>query len=228
MKRFAALLIAGVLLLSTTALAFTGEGYPAWDGASTPENTCCGIFGGERISLSFDPADDYSNLLDGVIQACFFAYDASETNFLELYLLIPEDVTPGDVLRNGDGRDCSIYLYETSIDSEALYFAGDLNGVSTVNVSDFELTIESAQVGATAIRMAGRLTARLCRFDREQPQMEQLEISDARFSFTLPLFENPFAPTPGPGGGIPGLPEDSSPALPDSPKLTLPPFYVTI
>lgn len=227
MKRFAALLTAFLFLLGASALAFNGEGYPAWDGASTPENALCGVFGDERISLSFDPSDDYSNLLDGVVQACFFAYDAAEANFLEMYLLIPQSVAPGDVLKSGDGQDCSIYLYETSIGSETLYYAGELDDIPTVNGSGFEVSIEAAEVSETSIRMSGRLSAQLCRFTREQPQQELLTVSDVYFDFTLPLFEDPFAPSPsqGPEGS---LPDDSSPAMPGSPALTLPPKYVTI
>lgn len=220
MKRFAALLTAVIFLLGASALAFDGEGYPSWDGTSAPQNSCCGAFGDERISLAFDPSTDYSNVLGGVVQACFFAYDANDQNFLELYLLIPENVAAGDVLRSGDGKDCSIYLYETAIDSETLYFAGVLD--ATPDGSSFELVVESAEVTDTAIRMSGSLTARLCRYDSNAPQRDFLSIGEAHFDFSLPLEGNPFTPK------ATDEPEDSVPGLPGAAQFTLPPDYISI
>ena len=222
MKRFAVLLTAAIFLLSASALAFNGVGYPAWDGETMPQNSLCGAFDSDRIALDFDPSQDYSNVMSGVVQACFFAYDANDTNFLELYLLIPQNANSGDVLRSGDGEDCSVYLYETAADSETLYFAGDLGGVP--DGSSFELVIESAETTDTAIRMSGSLTARLCRYDRSEPQRDFLTLSEAHFSFSLPLDGNPFAPAPAPTEE----PEDSFSDLPGSAKFTLPPKYVDI
>ena len=220
MKRFAALLTAFLFLLGASALAFTGQGYPAWDGAAISDDSLSGAFGDERISLAFDPSDDYSNVMDGLIQACFFAYDESEENYLELYLLLPEDVQPGDVLKSGESLDSSIYLYEIGPDSETLYFAGDI--YSAYDGSRFELTIESAENTGSTLSVSGQLTAHLCRYANDTPTREFLNISRAYFHFTLPVNANPFAPAPS------QQPSEDSPNLPGAPAFTLPPNYVTI
>ena len=230
MKRLAALLTAFILLLGTSALAFTGEGYPSWDGATTPENALFGVFGGERIALGFDSSDDYSNLEDGIVQACFFAYDATNENFLEMYLLIPQDVQAGDVLTSGQGLDCSIYLYETAVGSETFYYAGDLGNASTAS-SSFELTIESAETAGSLLTMRGHLHAELARYDTDASgRKEPLTISEAIFSFQLPLSEKPFLPAPSqePGAFAPNQPSATFPSLPDAPSFTLPPNYIAL
>ena len=241
MKRFAALLTAFVLLLSASALAFKGEGYPAWDGVKTPDNGLCAMFDGESISLSLDPSSDYSNLADGVLQVCFFAYDAADDYFLEMYLLIPQDAASGDVLTDGMGLDCSIYLYETNASSEVFYYAGDLDN-STASDSSFEMTIESAESSASAISMRGQLRAQMVRYDREATGLEILTIDGAQFNFTLPLTESSYAPASteepkayDPNPSNPGTPEATDPALPDAshpngsaPAFTLPPDYISI
>ena len=237
MKRFAALLTACILLLGASALAFNGEGYPAWDGAAAPDNALFGAFGEERIALSFDSSDDYSNLEDGIVQACFFAYDKANENFLEMYLLIPQDVQAGDVLTSSQGLDCSIYLYETAVGSETFYYAGDLGNGSTAG-SSFELTIESAETTGTTLAMRGRLHAELAHYDSDASgRKESLTISEALFSFQLPLNENPFLPAPSqePDAIEPNQPSATFPSLPDAPRagggtpsFTLPPNYISL
>ena len=228
MKRFAALLTALIFLLSASALAFNGVGYPAWDGVSAPDNSLCGAFGSDRISMTFDPSDEYSVVEEGIIQACFFTYDAAEESFLEMYLLLPDDVAAGDVLRIGDGRECALYLYEFSLYGDTLYFAGDL--YDSPDGSSFALTIDSAETTDSAIHISGHLTAYMCRYEDDQVVSEYLTVSQAQFDFTLPVSSSSFhpAPTQEPGNVFPALPDATFPALPDAPAFTLPPDYVTI
>lgn len=207
MKRFAALMTALILLLSAPALAFTGQGYPEWDGATIPDSGFCGALDGERILLSFDPSDEYSSVEDGLVQACFFAYDSTERNFMEIYLLLPQDVAPGDVLASGQDLDCSVYLYETVDGNETFYYAGDL-GTNLTSSSSFEINIESVEKTESAISMRGQLTAQLTRYDREIiGQEELLTIGEAHFSFSMPLGGSAFAPAPSqtPGDAFPGI-----------------------
>ena len=242
MKRFTTLLIVLALLLSASALAFRGEGYPGWDGAVTPSSGLCGTFDGEGITLSFDPSGEFSNLADGLVQACFFAYDASNENYLELYLLIPADLQPGDVLASGDGQDCSIYLYETVAGSETFYYAGNL-GDSFAAASSFEIDIDQAESVGAAIHMRGRLQAQMIRYDgADSNEAARLRIDGALFDFSLPLSENTFSPSPSqeadpdaPSPTIPILPNTTFPAIPEkpgaqsgAPAFTLPPDYISI
>ena len=236
MKRFAALLTAILLLMSCTALAFDGVGYPEWDGESAPENSLCGSFGGERISLVFDSSDDYSNVQDGIVQACFYAYDASDTYYLEMYLLIPQDAATGDVLAGGQGLDCAIWLYESSPDTEVFYFAGDLgSGLPAAN--DFEITIDSAETTGSVISMRGHLNAALSCYDAGLTGAESLRVEDIYFSFSVPTEADSFAPAPTmePFPSDPDQPASTFPALPElpdveggAPAFTLPPHYVTL
>ena len=237
MKKFAALLTAFILLLSASALAFDGVGYPAWDGEATPENGLFGAFGEDRVSLIFDPSADYSNADDTIVQACFFAYDSTNENFLEMYLLIPRNAAPGDVLTNAGGEDCSIYLYETFQGAETFYYAGGL-GNSGPAGSSFEMTVEAVETTDSAITMSGRLRAELARYSISSlEQTELLTINEALFRFQLPLEANPFAPTPTeqPNPFASESPESTFPSLPDfsdsdsvAPRFTLPPNYVSI
>ena len=236
MKRFAALLTAFLFLLSASALALDGTDYPAWDGATLPYNGFCGSFSGENLSLTFDPSSDYSNVMDGIVQVCFFAYDTRDTNFLELYLLIPEDVKSGDVLQSGDGSDCSVYFYETTESGESFYYAGDLGNRYASDGSSFVLTIDVAEAAGSTLYMSGSLTAQMACYDREEAlPNETLTISEAYFNFTLPIGGSPFvpAPTQGPSATFPSLPDSSTaPETQHSgsaaPAFTLPPNYVSL
>lgn len=229
MKRFAALLIVLLLLLNAPALALDGKGYPAWDGMTMPDNGLYGAFGEDYISLSFDPAAEYSNVLDGLIQACFFAYDATEQTYIEMYLMIPQDVVSGDILRSDDGGDSAIYLYETAIGSENFYYAGDPGAKRAEDAGSFEMTIESVESSAAAITMRGKLTAQLCRYDSDALSQEFLNLREAHFSFTLPLTGSAFAPAPTqePNFSFPNLPDAQAPDA-GTPAFTLPPYYVTL
>lgn len=220
MKKFTAALIALALLLSAAALAFNGEGYPQWDGSTEPQSGLSAAFGSERISLDFDPSPDFSNIGGGVIQACFYAYDARNRYYLELYLLLPDDVASGDVIRGGAAPLCSFCLYETGERSETTYYAGDVDAQLAGN-STYELTIDSVENTGTAIDMRGHFTAEMCRFEREQPTDEMLRVDDARFAFSLPLDSIYRSPEPTQDSeaqpGFPELPE-ATPA----PEVTFP------
>lgn len=232
MKRFAALTLIVALLLSTFALAVAGQGYPEWDGASEPDNALCASFDGTNIVLDFDPAQDFSNVADGLIQACFFAYDATEEHYLELYLLFPDSVQAGDAFTSADGSGSSVALYETAIAVEDFYCADERGS----DGSYFELKIDSAEVSDSGITMRGSLSATLVQYDEnDRPLRGGANIEGARFNFTLPLSGDPFAPAPTPEAGdskeqspfaLPTLPSLPKPG--DRPAFTLPPDYAEI
>lgn len=222
MKRFAAAALALALLLSAAALAFDGSGYPAWDGMTAPGNSLCGTFGEERVTLAFDPSTDYSSVAEGLIQVCFFAYDATEEHYLELYLLMPQDVAEGDVITESDACDCSICLYETSLDNERIYYAGTAYE-SEAAVGSFKLRIESLEHDASSIRMSGSFSAQLIGYDLDQPAGAALSAPEAYFDFALPLSPAAAGATPTPG--FPAAPEATpTPGFPALPGATFPTF----
>ena len=54
---------------------------------------------GQSVSLAFDRSDAYSSVVDGNVQASFFAYrGAAGQDLYEVYMIFPEDVHPGDVI----------------------------------------------------------------------------------------------------------------------------------
>lgn len=226
-KKLAAAMLALALLASAAALAFEGTGYPAWDGASAPESSLVAAFGGENLALAFDPSLDYSGVANGLVTACFFAYDENETHYLELYLCLPQDVLAGDAITQSDACDCSVSLYETSISGESVYFAGTAFGGDPA-VGSFELRIEEREASAATLHLSGSLTAQLIGFEQDQPTQSTLDITAARFDFTLPLTSAAAQVTPEPAPGttpaptFPALPEATFPALPENPFAGLP------
>ena len=202
MKKLAALLLTLLLMCLPCALALSGSGYPAYDGATLPDNAFGASFGGESLLLSFDPDPEYSGRMDGALQLSFYAYNADEDHLLELYLVLPED------LRAGDGSGLSfaaLYLYESDNAAETLYFASQLGGQADPEGTQLKITLERVDVGADAISASGMLDATLVAYRNDRPTGETLTIRDAHFNFTLPL--------------------QASAATP-SPTLTLPPVYV--
>lgn len=230
MKKFAALCIVTAILFSGLALAFEGQGYPEWDGASVPDDSLCAVIDGVGLRLEFDPTPDYSNVEDGSLQACFYAYDASREHYMEVYLLLTEDALSGDSFHSGDGRGVSIALFETALDSETFFYADDAGADAT----SYTLNVESAQRDARSISMRGSFSAVLRGYDpQDRPLRAQATLEDAHFSFTLPLSGEIFRSTPQPSDEIepqvtfpalPGNPEETFPALPqpDEPEQTFP------
>ena len=254
MKKITALLTALALLLGACALAFTGSGYPAWDGAAAPQNSFCGVFGGDSLRLDFDSDPKYSSVLDGMITACFFAFDSAEQNYLEMYLMLPENAAAGDVYSSSvSGDRSSISLYEVSLDGEDLYFAGQLMGAAYPGGTGYEIRIEDVQRGETGITLKGSMNARLCKIVNSYVTDDFLTLDGAAFQFTVAL-QNGSAPaadpsvppqaSANPDDGQPpfGLPAATPTPLPDfapfakkpsytmdpHPAFTLPPDYRVI
>lgn len=245
MRKIAVLTVV-FLLLNCCALALTGSGYPAWDGAALPANGLNARLDEQLLSLEFDPAGEYSYMADGLLTACFFAFDSSQQNYLEMYLALPENLSPGDVFSSADRRgDSSISLYEVSRNDESLYFAGQLAGMAYPGGSDYEITIESAVQENGILRISGRLHASLVRIDGGFITDQSLTLKDGAFQFEMPLQgkklpQQSFAPsataepftTPAPSQ-LP-LPENTIlPAKPSytmdpHPAFTLPPDYRVI
>lgn len=222
MKKIAAILLA-LMLLVLPASAMNGAGYPAYEGGNV-QNALGGSFGSENLKLEFDASADYSYLRDGYIQGCFFAFDASEAYYLELYLLLPEKMQAGDVLTPAscfaDRADsCSISLFEVDENNnEQAWFAGQLLGEAYPQNSNFSIAIDRAEYGKDSVSVSGTIAAELCRIAGEMPADEVMTLN-ASFDFELPLnagAENEKTEQP--------KAEHSLPA----PKFTLPPDYITL
>lgn len=217
MKKITALILALILFTGACACAFNGSGYPAWDGVSAPESGFNGVFGGEAISLVFDPDPTYSNVLDDSIMACFFAFDEKEQNYLEMYLLLPEHTAAGDVFSSAQPVDRnSISLYEVSQGGEDLYFAGSLLGTAYPGGTEYEIRIDSVQHGSDSITLQGSMNAKLCRISGSYVTDDFLTLENARFCFSVQLTN----------GSEPAADPSVQPEESAQPKASLPPFQL--
>lgn len=244
MKRIASLMLVDILLVCACAFALNGTDYPAWDGASAAENSICGGFGGHMLKLDFDPSAEYSNLNGGTLQACFFAFDASERNYLEMYLQLESDISAGDVLTSDKPSSLtSVTLYEVAQNAEDIYFAGQVAGYAYPQGSSYEIHIEDVQQSAGSLIVRGTLSALLYRFDEaDMPTGETLALKDLQFHFELPL--NGVSPSATPKSQAtpkasaapaptPTAQPDNADAVPRTtmdphPAFTLPPDYRVI
>ena len=245
MKRIAAIFAACLLLFCANAFALTGVDYPEWSGAPIPENTMGGTIGSEGILMEFDADPEYSNIMDGYIQACFFAFDADEQNYLEMYIMLPEDTQTGDVFSASSGGLSSVTLYEVFKSGEEFYFAGQVAGFAYPDGSSFEIHISSVERGADSISMRGTLNGTLIKFSGTSPTGETLALGNVEFDFTLPIGSAPAAPkasaapTPAPVPEASAEPFQTRPpqAAPSAapkatmelrPAFTLPPEYAIV
>lgn len=234
MKRCAALLTMLFLMLCTCAHALNAADYPAWDGSSTPENSLYGSISGNHLILEFDAGSEYSNIADGILQACFFAFDSGEQNYLELFIMLPENAAPGDVFSTTSGAMSSLSLYEVSKTGETLYFAGQVAGFAYPQGSSYELRIDSVERSNNTLSMRGSIDAQLCRFDGNTPTQDILAMSGVKFSFTMPLVASPATPgasaapqaTPVPepsAAPFQTRPPQAAPSAAPAPKATMDP-----
>lgn len=228
MKKAIGALLILMVLRCTAALAFSGTDYPVWDGESMPVNGFNARIGTESIALNFDPTPGYSSWSGGLLQACFFAYDDAERHYLELYLLLPETVAPGDIYAAVDDSPCSLTLYEVGQDSETLYYAGKASGAAFPEGSQFQISIDSVASEGGYRHICGRLEARLGGIASDAPTGDMLDLTGALFCFSMPeeMAQSTPSPTSPPAASAaPDLPQAPSGV---QPAFTLPPDYRVI
>lgn len=225
MKKIAAILLA-MMLLMLPALAMKGEGYPGFDGRQEIKDGMGGQFGDENLLLAFDSGANYSYLRDGYIQGCFFAFDAAEEYYLELYMLLPEKIQAGDVLTPessfaAGAASCSITLFEVDEqNNEQAWFAGQMMGKAYPENSSFSITIDQADYTEETVSVRGKIEAQMCMLENDKPSEELMPLN-ADFSFVLPLKNEP-APSASPAPKIQN--EIPMPA----PAFTLPPDHISL
>lgn len=202
MKRLLGFLLCLVLLLQCGALALTGIDYPAWDGASPVRNALAGSIDGANIQLDFDASADYSMRGEGYLLACFFAYDAAQQNYIELYLMLPEDIAAGDVItpqtaaRGAEYACVSLFEVYASGD-ETEYLSSQIADQAYPAGSSYSIAIESAQNAGDVISVSGKLDAILV------GDVRTIALSGAQFHFELPTGGASNAPQPTQAEAIP-------------------------
>lgn len=222
MKKTAAVLLVFALLFCASAFALSGADYPVWDGTSASADSLYGNIGGQDLLLKLDATAEYSNVADGMAQVCFFAFDKAEQNYLEMYLLLPESATAGDIFSPTSSGMSSVSLYEVSKTGDELYFSGQVSGFAYPSGSSFEMRIESAQKTDSILSMSGTLEGTLVKFKDNKPTEETLSLSGVKFSFTLPL-NTSRAPQPSAAPKASSQPEPSTSPMPSAvPQLPAP------
>ena len=203
MKKLMGLALLFVLLLQSCALALTGTDYPAWDGAAPVQNALTGSIDGANIYLEFDASTDYSMRGEGYLLSCFFAYDAAQQNYIELYLLIPETIAAGDVITPqtaaANGAElASISLFEVyASGDETEYMSGQIVDQAYPAGSDYSIAIESAQIAEDNAIVSGKLDAILSDGTRT------IALSGVQFHFALSTGDAAAAPQPAQTDSVP-------------------------
>ena len=232
MKKFVSVLIALIFILCMQAFALQGSGYPTYDGSNFSDNHIAGSFAGESLMLGFDPAGDYSSVSNGIIQACFFAFDEDETHYIEMYLELPVNIQSGDKITSSDflrniSTPAAVSFYEIDQDTEILYYAGSMLGMPYPDGSSFEITIDEANISDTSVEVSGSLSAVLTRFEGTNPTGETMPVTDAQFHFLLPVGAAAITPQPAPDAS-PNIDTNPLPNFNPAPAFTLPPDYITL
>lgn len=181
MKRTLALLLCLCLLAMGAALSEGG----------TAEDSVQLTLDGQPLTLRFDRSDAYSSVMNGNVQASFFAYTNGEENLYELYMVFPESVRTGDAVTPAyaaqSGSESSVVLIITDNQDEAYYFAGQIDTGAYPEGSDYNIRFDAVADAGNGTRYEGRLSATLVGMEMSTGAiLGNIQITDAPFSFTMP------------------------------------------
>ena len=150
---------------------------------------------GRSTQLAFDGSQEYSSIIDGTVQASFFAYSDNSEYVFELYMVFPDTVRSGSVLTPEqslkDDPDCSVVLILNAMDKEQYFFAGQSEGRIYPDGSTYSMNFESVTSSELSRTYTGTLTATLAAMDQDTGDpLVPFAIQDAPFTFTISLEEN--------------------------------------
>lgn len=155
---------------------------------------------GQSLMLNFDGSEEFSFVQDGMVQASFYGYSADASLLYELYLFFPQDiqsgttVTPEYATQNGL-QDCSVMMIISSNAGEVFYYASQMDGASYPAGSSYAMRFDAVSQTAGGLTYTGDLTAALMEVDLiEGPSTGGMQISEAPFSFTMPIAAGSAAP----------------------------------
>ena len=217
MKRIFALLLCLCLLAMGAALSENG----------TVEDGIQLTLDGRAVHLSFDKSDAYSSVMNGNVQASFFAYANGEENLYELYMIFPQSVRSGDDVTTESALqgslESSVVLIITDNQNETYYFAGQTETGAYPDGSSYSIRFDTVADTGEGTRYAGMLTATLVGMDMGTGTiLGTLQITDAPFSFTMPavnrraIGDAPEATPDQSGNPFDSLPEATPAPLPET------------
>lgn len=147
--------------------------------------------GQQTIRLDFDSSEKFSAVSDGLVQASFYTYGDTKNQLYELYMVFPENVTPGTTVTPEYAMqgypDTMVTLIVTNGSSESFYYAGLVNGEPYPNQSAYSIAFESVSTTDVGTTYTGTLTASLMGVGMINGEtVETVTITGAPFSFTMP------------------------------------------
>ena len=181
MKRIFSMLLCLCLLAAGAALS---ESWGVGDGIDL-------TLDGQPVRLSFDRSEAYSSVMNGNVQASFFAYANGDKTIYELYMVFPESVRGGDSVTPESAiqgaHESSVVLIITDNQDEAYYFAGQIDTGAYPEGSSYNIHFDTVADAADGTRYEGRLTATLVGMEMSSGTiLGNIQITDAPFSFTMP------------------------------------------
>jgi len=192
-KIFAALLV--IALLFPSALA---EG-------ALPSASLAGTFTlnvqGKTVVLDYDPDPEYSNIVNGSIQASFYS-ETEDGTMYELYMLFPDTVKSGDVVTTQSSiqagqNDPGVMVFITDDTQEIYAAAFQFSSGAYPTGSSYEIRFDSVAPGGSSCAYKGSMTSTLVVMDKMYTPLEPLEISGSfDFSFDMSSEYTPRLPEP--------------------------------
>lgn len=218
-KIFATLLVIALLLSSALA-----EGaVPAASGG-----TFTLTVRGETVALNYDSDPEYSNIVNGSIQASFYSETEKGTMY-ELYMLFPDTVKSGDVVTTQSSiaagqNDPGVMIFITD-DAQEIYAAAfQFSSGAYPTGSSYEIRFDSVAPAGNTCAYKGSVTSTLVVMDKLYNPQYPLEITGT-FDFTFDM-NSTYAPQkPAPSEAAPGsettpapeaMPAPSAPVQPEA------------
>ena len=144
---------------------------------------------GDKVTLDFDPSEQYSSIEGGLVQASFYSYSADGVKLYELYMLFPDTAKSGSVIvPDASNLDSSVVLIvsDANTQEELYYFSSYMGDGVYPEGSDFSIAIDDVVEEGGARTYTGRLTATLVALDMATGQTSAtLRVEGTPFSFTI-------------------------------------------
>ena len=147
---------------------------------------------GSPVTLTFDSSEEYSSVLNGLVQASFYAYSSDSEYLYELFLNFPDtvesgsSVTPEYALQNAPLS--SVVLVISDRETEQYYYAGQSDGAIYPAGSSYAIDFDSVSDSGADRTYSGRLSASLVGMNADSSTpLASFSIENAPFSFTMPM-----------------------------------------
>ena len=213
-KIFAALLVIALLLSS----ALAEDSVPV-----TSNGAFMLTVQGETVVLDYDPDPEYSNIVNGSIQASFYS-ETEDGTMYELYMLFPDTVKSGDVVTTQSSiqagqNDPGVMIFITDDTREIYAAAFQFSSGAYPTGSSYEIRFDSVTPAGDVCAYKGSLTSTLVVLDKMYTPLEPLEISGS-FDFSFDM-NSTYAPQmPAPSDAAPAPEATPAPFAPVQPEAT--------